>query len=163
MMSEADDTAKKMCDAMVAEHSKRAGYFQSGEVHKYRLKDTLWVERHHKDVLSRHWQQSWHMAGVILWKTGQDVYVIQVGNNKTEERDHTPLLPREPDPNGRAVTFEFTADVFDSENDRGGGRVHRRAHPLAQARSQHAGGTAIQGPMERFCCIEGLVGTAKQH
>ena len=32
-----------------------AEYFPSMEVHKYRLKDTVWVERHHKDVLSRHW------------------------------------------------------------------------------------------------------------
>ena len=27
MMSEADETAKKVCDAMVAEHAKRAEYF----------------------------------------------------------------------------------------------------------------------------------------
>ena len=41
MMSEADNTAKKVCDAMVAEHAKRAEYFQSGESHKYRLKNTV--------------------------------------------------------------------------------------------------------------------------
>ena len=57
MMSEADDTAKKVCDAMVAEHAKRTEYFQSGEVHKYRRKDTVLPERHHKDILSRHRQQ----------------------------------------------------------------------------------------------------------
>ena len=102
MMSEADDTAKKLCDALV---------------HKYRLKDTVWVERHHKDVLSRHRQQSWYIPGVIVRKTGQGVYVIQEGNNKTVERDHTLLLPREPGPHGRAVTFEFTADAFGSDND----------------------------------------------
>ena len=78
---------------MVVEYAKRAEYFHSGEVHKYRLKDTVWVERHHKDVLSRHRQQSWYILGVILRKTRQDVYVIQVGNNKTVERDHTQLLP----------------------------------------------------------------------
>ena len=44
IMSEADNTAKKMCDAMVAEYAKRAEYFQSGEIHKYRLKYTVWVE-----------------------------------------------------------------------------------------------------------------------
>ena len=93
MMFEADDTAKKVCDAMVAEHAKRAEYFQSREVHKYRLNDTRWVERHHKEFLSRHRQQSWYIPGDILRKTGQDVHVIQVGNNKTVERDHTQLLP----------------------------------------------------------------------
>ena len=45
------------------------------------------------------------------------MYVIQVGNKKTVERDHTQLLLRELDPHGRAVTFEFTADAFDSDND----------------------------------------------
>ena len=117
MMSKGDDTAKKVCGAMLAEHAKRPEYFPSGEVHKYRLKDTVWVTRHYKDVMSRHRQQSWYIPRVILRKTGQDGYVIQVGNNKTVERDHTQLLPRELDPHGRAVTFEFTADAFDSDND----------------------------------------------
>ena len=103
---------------MVAEYANRAEYFQSWDVQKYRLKDRVWLERHHKDVLSRQRQQSWYIPGLILWKTGQDVYVIQVGNIKTVERDHTQLLPREPDLHGSAVTFEFTADAFTSENDR---------------------------------------------
>ena len=118
IMSEAHDTAKKVCDALVAEHAERAEYVQSGEVHKYRPKDTMWVERHHKDVLSRHRQQSWYIPGVTSWKTAKGVYVIQVGKDKTVERDHTQLLLREPDPHGRAVTFEFTADAIDSDNDR---------------------------------------------
>ena len=117
MMSEADDTAKKVCDAMVAENAKRAEYFQSGEFRKYWLKDTVWVERHHRDAVSRHRQQSLYVPGVILRKTRQDVYVIQVGNNKTVQRDHTQLLPRESDPDGRPVTFEFTADAFHSNNE----------------------------------------------
>ena len=156
MMSKADDTVRKVWDAMVAEHAKRAEYFQSGEVHKYRLKNTVWVERHHKDVLSRHRQQSWYIPCVILRKTGQDVYVIQVGNDKTVERDHTQFLPREPNPHGRAITFEFTADASDPNND-----VEEDEYTAGQARSQHTGGTAIQGPMEGFCCIEGFVGTSK--
>ena len=61
MMSEANNTAKKVWEAMVAEHAKRAEYFQSGEDHKYRLKNTVWVERNHKDVLVRHRQQSWYI------------------------------------------------------------------------------------------------------
>ena len=75
------------------------------------------MERHHKDVLSRHRQQSWYIPGVFLRNTRQDVYVIQVGNNKTLQWDHTQLLPREPDLNGRAVSFEFIADAFDPNND----------------------------------------------
>ena len=66
MMSEANNTAKKVCDAMVGEHEILAKYFFSGHVHKYRLKDTVSVERHRKGVLSRHRQQSWYLPGVIL-------------------------------------------------------------------------------------------------
>ena len=58
MMSKADDAAEKVCDAMVAHHAKRVEYFRTRDVHKYRLKDTVWVERHHKDILSWHQQQS---------------------------------------------------------------------------------------------------------
>ena len=104
MMSETDDTAKKVCDAMVTEHAKRAQDFQSGEVHRHGLKDTLWVELQYNEVPSRHRQQSWYIPSVIFRKTRKDVSVIQLGNNKTFERDYTQLLPREQDPHGRAVT-----------------------------------------------------------
>ena len=34
---------------------------KEGKIHKYSLKDTVLVERHHKDVLTRHCQQSWYI------------------------------------------------------------------------------------------------------
>ena len=108
MMSEADTTAAKLCRSLHDEHERRAKYFKEGKIHKYSLKDTVWVERHHKDVLTRHRQQSWYIAGVIVRKIGQDVYAVQVGYNKILDRDHTQLRPRAPGPSGRAVTFEFT-------------------------------------------------------
>ena len=37
-------------------------------------KDMVWVERHHKDVLTRHRQQSWYIPQVIVRKIRQDVY-----------------------------------------------------------------------------------------
>ena len=117
MMSKAHDTARRVSDAVVAEHAKRAEYVQSAETNKYQLKDTVWVERHHKDVLSRHRQQSWYIPLVILRKTVQDVYVIQTKISKTVEPDHTQLLPQKPDPHGCAITFELTAHAFDSGND----------------------------------------------
>ena len=116
MMSEAGHTAKKVCGAMLAGHAKRAKYIHSGEADKYQLKDTVKVECHHDDILSRHRQQSRYLPGVVLRKTTQDVYVIQLGN-KTMERDHTQLFPQHPDTHGHAVTFEVTADDFDSHND----------------------------------------------
>ena len=79
MMAEADDTAAKVCKALQDEHEKRAKYFEQGKVQKYALRDTVWVQRHHKDVLSRHRQASWYVPGVIVWKVGQDVYAVCVG------------------------------------------------------------------------------------
>ena len=109
MMAEADDTAAKVCKSLQDEHEKRAKYFKQGKVQKYALRDTVWVERHHKDVLSRHRQASWYVPGVIVRKVGQDVYAVRVGDNKILDRDHTQLCPRAPDPSRRPVTFEFTA------------------------------------------------------
>ena len=54
MMAEADDTAAKVCKALQDEHEKRAKYFKQRKVQKHAIRDTVWVERHHKDVLSRH-------------------------------------------------------------------------------------------------------------
>ena len=98
MMAEADDTAAKVCKALQDEHEKRAKYFKQGEVQKYALRDTVWVERHHRDVLSRHRQASWYVRGLIVRKVGQGVYAVRVGDNKILDRDHTQLRPRAPDP-----------------------------------------------------------------
>ena len=60
MMSEADATAAKVCKSLHDEHEERARYFKEGKIHKYSLKDPVLVERHHKDMLTRHRQQSWY-------------------------------------------------------------------------------------------------------
>ena len=117
MIAEADDTAAKVCKALEDEHDKRAKYFKQGKVQKYALQDTVWVERHHKDVLSRHRQASWYVPGVIVRRVGQDVYAVRVGDNKILDRDHTQLRPRAPDPSRRPVTFEFTAGDVDSDDE----------------------------------------------
>ena len=117
MMAEADDTAANVCKALQDEHEKRAKYFKQGKVQKYALRDTVWVERHHKDVLSRHRQASWYVQGVIVRKVRQDVYAVRVGDNKILDRDHTQLHPRAPDPSGRPVTFRFTAGDVDSDDE----------------------------------------------
>ena len=75
------------------------------------------MERHHKDVLSRHRQASWYVPRVIVWKVGQDVYAVRVEDNKILDNDHTQLRPRAPDPSGRPVTFEFTAGDVDSDEE----------------------------------------------
>ena len=117
MMSEADDMAAKVCKALQDEHEKMAKYFKQGNVHKYTLRDTIWVERHHKDVLSRHRQASWYVPGVIVRKVRQDVYAVYVGNSKILDRDHTQLRPRASDPSRRPVTFEFTAGDLESDDE----------------------------------------------
>ena len=45
MMSEADATAAKVCKSLHDEHERRAKYFKEGKIHKYSLKDTVWLER----------------------------------------------------------------------------------------------------------------------
>ena len=80
--AEADETAAKVCKALRDKHDKRAKYFKQGKVQKYALQDTVWVEQHHKDVLSKHRQASWYVPGVIVRKVGQDVYAVRVGDNK---------------------------------------------------------------------------------
>ena len=117
MMAEAEDKAAKVCKALQDEHEKRAKYFKQGKVQKYALGDTVWVERHHKDVLSRHRQATWYVPAVIVRRVGQDVYAVCVGDNKILDRDHTQLRHREPDPSGRPVTFEFTAGDLDSDDE----------------------------------------------
>ena len=117
MMSEADDMAAKVCKALQDEHEKRAKYFKQGKGQKYALRDTVWVERHHKDVLPRHQQASWYVPWVIVRKVGQDVYAVRVGDNKILDRDHTQLRPRAPDPSGRPVSSEFTAGDLDSDDE----------------------------------------------
>ena len=91
MMSEAHARAAKVCKSLHDEHERRANYFKEGKIYKYSLKDTVRVDCHHNDVLSRHRQQSWYIPGVIVRKIGRDVYAVQVGDNKILDRDHTQL------------------------------------------------------------------------
>ena len=98
MMTEADNTAAQVCKALQDGHEKRAKYFKQGKVQKYALRDTVWVERHHKDVLSTHWQASWYVPGVFVRKVGQDVYAVRVEDNKILHRDHSQLRPEHQTP-----------------------------------------------------------------
>ena len=100
MMSEADATAARVCKSLHDEHERRVKYFKEGKIHKYSLKDTVRAERHHKDVLTRHHQQSWYIPGVIVRTIGQDVYAVQVADNKILDRDNTQLRPRHRIPAG---------------------------------------------------------------
>ena len=75
------------------------------------------MERHHKDVLSRHWQASLYVPGVIVRQVRRDVYAVQVRDKKVVDRDLTQLRPRAPDPSGRPVFLEFTAGDLDSDNE----------------------------------------------
>ena len=105
MMSEADVTAAKVCNSLHDEHAQRAQYFNEGKINKYSLKSTVWVEHHHKDVLTRHRQQSWYIPLFMVRKIGQEVYAVQVRDNKILDRDHAQLRPLVPDLSGRALMF----------------------------------------------------------
>ena len=107
VMSETDTTAAKMCKSLHDEHVRRVEYSKKGKIHKYSLKDTVWLERHRKDVLTCHRHQSWY----IVRKIRQDVYA------RILDRDDTQRRPRAPDPSGRAVKFVFTVGDLDSDDD----------------------------------------------
>ena len=98
MLAEADDTAAKVFKALQDEHEKRVKYYKQGKVQKYALRDTVWVERHHKDVLFRHRQAFWYVPGVIVRKVRQDVYAVRVGDNKILDRNHTEPVPEHQTP-----------------------------------------------------------------
>ena len=98
MMSEADARASKVCKSLHDEHERRAKYFKEGKIQKYSLKDTVWVERNHTNVLNRHRQQSLYIPEVIMRKIGQNVYAFQVGDNKSwigtiHNSDHGRRIP----------------------------------------------------------------------
>ena len=143
MMAEADDTAAKGCKALQDKHEKRAKYFKQGKVQKYALRDTVWEERHHKDVLSRHRQASWYVPGVIVRKVGQDAYSVRVGDNKILARTTPSFVPEHqtpadvPSPSSsqaeiwtlmtRVRTMDFTAEkILMDKPDPGtpGGRLY---------------------------------------
>ena len=50
-------------------------------------------------------------------KIGQNVYTLQVGDDKIPHRDHRQFQQRAPDPSGRAVTFQLPAGDPDTDDD----------------------------------------------
>ena len=160
-MSEADAIAGKVCKSLHDEHERRAKYFKEGKIHKYSLKNIVWVERHHKDVLTRPRQPSWYIPGVIVDEIGQDVYAVQVGDNKILHRDNTQLRARAPDPSRQVVTLEFTARDLGSDDDceEDDYTAERMLTDKPETPSLEK---AIQGSLERICRFARLVGASEQ-
>ena len=50
-------------------------------------------------------------------KFGEDVYAVQMGDNKVLDRLHSQLPPQAPDPSERAVTSQFMPGDPDSNDD----------------------------------------------
>ena len=95
-------------------------------------------------------------------KIGQDMYAVQVGDNKILDRDHTQLRPQAPDPSGRAVKFEFTARDLESDDD-GEEDDYTAGRILTDKPGPcHAGEEGIQGSLERMCRFSRLVGASEQ-
>ena len=157
-----DVTAAKVCKSLHDEHERSAQYFKDGKIRKYSLKDTVWVERHHKDVLTRHRHQSWYIPRVIVREIGQDVYGLEVGDTKILDRDHKQLRPWAPAPSGLAVTFKFTPGDLDPDYD--GEEDDYTAEQILTDKLDPAprGGQAIQGSLERICRFPRLVAASEQ-
>ena len=162
MMAEVDDTAARVCKTLQDEHEKRAKYFKQGTVEKYALKDTIWVKRQHKDVLSKHRQASWCVPGLIARKVGQDVYAVQVGDNKVLDRKHTQLRPRAPDPRRRPVTFEFTTGNLDSDDEGEDDDLTAERILTDKLDPGRPSGGAGQGLLEGICGVQRFVGAPEQ-
>ena len=75
------------------------------------------MERHHKDVLTRHGEQSWYIPVVIVRRIDRMCMPSLLGDIKILDRGHAQLRPRAPDPSRRAATFEFTAGDLDCDDD----------------------------------------------
>ena len=162
MMSGADATAAKACKSLHDKHEPRAKDFKEGKIHKYSLKDTVLVERHHKDVLTRHRHQLWYIPGVMVRKIRQDVYAVQLADSKILDRDHTQLRPRVPVPGKQTVTFEITAGDPDS-NDAGEEDDYTPERILTDKPDSTTGGWgAIQGVLERSCLFARLMRASEQ-
>ena len=162
MMAEADDTAARVCKTLQDEQEKRVKYLKQGTVEKYALKDTVWVKQHHKDVLSKHRQASWYVPGMIARKVGQDVYAVQVGDNKVVDRNLTQLRPRAPDPSRRPVTFEFTTGDSDSDDEGEDDDLTAERILTDKLDPGRPGGGAVQGLLEGICGVQRFVGAPEQ-
>ena len=132
MIAEADDTAAKVCKALQDEHEKRANYFKQGKVQSYALQDTVWMERHHKDVLSRHRQASWYVPGVIVRKVWQDVYAVRVAPaSSSPPNPHDTSTSKPPPRRGRSRRGW--------PRRRGDGAWHRRRRCRSSEGGRHRG------------------------
>ena len=59
MLGEAEETAARVCKPLHKEHEWRAKYVKHGKIHNYSLKNAVWAERHHRDVLTRYCPKLW--------------------------------------------------------------------------------------------------------
>ena len=114
-VANAEEVAAKVTEALTEEQDKRRHYQAKGPVAKYKVGDTVWLERPYK--LSEHRQATtYYVPAEVQKRLGEDTYTLKVGERLYRDRHHSQMKLRVPDSRGKHVQFDY-ADLEVDEDD----------------------------------------------
>ena len=104
-LANAEETAAKVTQALTKEHEKRRHHQETGPVAKYKVGDTVWLERPSK--LCEHRQATYYAPAEVQKQLGEDTYSPKVRERLCRDRYHSKMKLRVSDPRGRHVQFDY--------------------------------------------------------
>ena len=113
-MANAEEMAAKVPKALTSGREKRPHYQGKVLVTKYKVGDTVWLERPSK--VSEHRQATYYGLAAVQKRLGEDTYTLKVEERLYRDRHHSQMKPRIPDPGGKHVQFD-DADLKVNDDD----------------------------------------------
>ena len=113
-MGNVEEMAVMVTEALIKENEKRRHYQENTLVAKYKVGDTVWLER--PSELSEHRRATYYVPAEVQKELGEDTCTLKVGERQYGNRHHLQMKPRVPGPGGKHVQFNY-ADVEVVEDD----------------------------------------------
>ena len=100
-MATTGEIAAKVTEPLRKEDGKRRHHQEKVLVAKYKVGETVWLERPSK--LSEHCQATYYVPADVQKQLGEDTYTLKIGKRLYRDQHHSRMKPCVPDPRGKHV------------------------------------------------------------
>ena len=113
-MANAGEITANVIQALTKEQEKPRHYQKKARVAKYKVGDAVWLDRPSK--LSEHRQATHNIPAQVQKQLGEDTDTLKVGERPYQDRHHSNMKPRVPDPRGKNFKFNYAELEVDEDN-----------------------------------------------
>ena len=104
-MAKAEKMTVTLTEALTKEHKKRLHHQEKTPVAKYKVRDTVRLQKPSK--LNEHLQATYNVPAAVQKRLGEDIYTLKAGKRLYRDRYHFQMKPRVSKPRGKHVQFDY--------------------------------------------------------